>query len=501
VYDSMRGATLRNEPYEWLIARLENGQSKVYYVVCRKGADEGKLTVRFTVQLPGEGTKCGGTPPAGGNFIRGPWTYTGAGLLWEYSDSATTTTPCRWKCESGYQQSGNECVASSGNVVYSCTGVVSQNAQLCPGDNSGLSANTPITLINSDSCSAAKCEYTCVSGYQRNGNTCVLSAGGGTGGSGTGGTSATAVEAGTISEYSTMSGRVTASGLGLVTMDREVTVSGAAINYSTYIDLTSPQTIYYELTYDNMRAQLSSRQFNFGPLPAAASRNSYFYKTVVEFQTPVAPAEMPGMLLKLFGTDYTVLSAGTSSVSFVDAYTANYVRLTAPSGIANAATVTYEDINYTIENRGIFADRANFVVRTSDDYMTPEGREGLNNVDISPNSFNKFRYYAKELYLGVMSINYVSSSSEQNNVLVLVGKNKSGIAENSETSNSGYFLDIETDSSGRITKIVVYVTKSNEGRNYLIAGEKFTDPFWKSFRLAMEAVSDTQARISVEKVA
>ncbi|MBI2172831.1 MAG: hypothetical protein HYT73_01305 [Candidatus Aenigmarchaeota archaeon] len=450
---------------------------------------------RRVVRTLGTARSCSGSTPSGTNLIKGSsWYSAGETSAWTYDESATTSTECRWKCESGYQRNGNSCTAVS-SVVYVCTGTPPQNAQLCSGDNSGLSANTPITLVNSDSCSSSKCEYTCVSGYTKSGDSCVVSTAGGAEGG-----APAAVEAGTFSEYSTMSGRVTDSGLGLVTSSAITTASGAFNNYSTYIDLTSPATVDYELAYDNMRAQLPARQLNFGPLPAVASRNSYFYKTVVEFQTPVAPSELAGTELNLFGQDYMVLSASSSSVSLVA--DGQYTVLTGQGSSRNSVTITIGGTSYAPENRFIGADRANFVVRTGGDYMTPEGLSGLNSVDIYPGSFHKFRYSGVgDLYIGVAKLNYVSGSrQDENSVAIVTGINKMDLAENSETSNSGYFLDVETDSGGRLTKLVVYVTKSNEGRNYLTAGEKFTDPFWRSFRLSMEALSDTQAKIKAEKV-
>ncbi len=498
VYDSMRGVTLTNSPYVWLATGLTDGQSKVYYVACKdRAGNSGKLTVSFAVDLPGEGTLCSGTPPSGDNYIRGPWTYTGTtGLSWTYDESATTSTACKWKCASGYTKSGNSCVAES-SVVYVCTGQIPQNSQLCSGDDSGLSSNTPITLVDSDSCSAPKCQYTCVSGYVRSGNSCVAASDSGTGGGGGEG-GVVVSDAITVSEYSTMSGRVTASSLGLVTGGTATAASGTSITYSTYIDLTSPQSADYELTYDSMRGRIS-RQLNFGSLPAVASRSAYFYKSVVEFQVPVALSEMPGMRLNLFGADYTVIAATPTNISFLrDAQIISGIKQ------GEVREFTFGGQKYSIHSSTIRASSVDSMRIRKEDasgYMdTLSYSSSSATKDMAQNSFERFGG-SGGIDVGLKKINYTSLNSAANDYEVIIGRNVITVAENSETNNPGYFLDVETDSNGRIAKLVVYVTKSNEGRDYLIAGEKFTDPYWKSFRIKMGSVGDTQAIITVEKVA
>lgn len=49
------------------------------------------------------------------------------------------------------------------NPGFSCTDAVPANATLCPGDDTGLTANTARTLVSV--CGVPKCEYTCSVGY------------------------------------------------------------------------------------------------------------------------------------------------------------------------------------------------------------------------------------------------------------------------------------------------------------------------------------------------
>src|SRR3989344_4360041 len=56
---------------------------------------------------------CGGTAPTPANAVVGPSTYTTGytPISWTYDSTATTSTSCKWKCNTGYYQSESACVA------------------------------------------------------------------------------------------------------------------------------------------------------------------------------------------------------------------------------------------------------------------------------------------------------------------------------------------------------------------------------------------------------
>ena len=60
------------------------------------------------------------------------------------------------------------CIDSKGTLVscgtFSCTGTAPADASMCANDNTGLTADTPNTLVASCTTST-KCEFTCSSGY------------------------------------------------------------------------------------------------------------------------------------------------------------------------------------------------------------------------------------------------------------------------------------------------------------------------------------------------
>lgn len=89
------------------------------------------------------------------------------------NDLVSNATTWNWRCYGGLSVNGATVDAnnlgvfancSANKIVYSCTaGASTANATLCTGDNTGLSANTPNTLVST--CGVPKCEYTCNSGF------------------------------------------------------------------------------------------------------------------------------------------------------------------------------------------------------------------------------------------------------------------------------------------------------------------------------------------------
>ena len=71
------------------------------------------------------------------------------------------------------------CVNSKGSLVlcgtFSCTGTVPEHSSMCSGDNTNLSANTSNTLVASCT-TETKCEFRCLAGFHKDGNSCVADA-------------------------------------------------------------------------------------------------------------------------------------------------------------------------------------------------------------------------------------------------------------------------------------------------------------------------------------
>lgn len=56
---------------------------------------------------------CEGTPPLDSNgLVKGPAAYDNPAQKsqWAYDPTATTRTPCKWRCDYNYVRSGNGCV-------------------------------------------------------------------------------------------------------------------------------------------------------------------------------------------------------------------------------------------------------------------------------------------------------------------------------------------------------------------------------------------------------
>ncbi len=84
-----------------------------------------------------------------------------------------------YTCRPGTSLVNGNCVIVSS---YSCTNAPSNaTATLCPGDDTGLTANTTSRVVSSCANNTIKCEYRCNSGYEKSGNSCVRSGSGSSG--------------------------------------------------------------------------------------------------------------------------------------------------------------------------------------------------------------------------------------------------------------------------------------------------------------------------------
>lgn len=108
---------------------------------------------------------CTGSAPANATLCAGD----DAGLTADTARilvAACTAAKCEYTCDSGFIQSGSTCIPQT----FSCTGPVPADATLCAGSDTGLTADTPRTLAAS--CTGEKCAYTCDSGFELVAGTC-----------------------------------------------------------------------------------------------------------------------------------------------------------------------------------------------------------------------------------------------------------------------------------------------------------------------------------------
>ncbi|MBI2173043.1 MAG: hypothetical protein HYT73_02405, partial [Candidatus Aenigmarchaeota archaeon] len=118
--------------------------------------------VQFTEQAQ---PSCTGTPPANSDICSGD--NTGLSTDTPITLVSSCGTPkCEYACRTGFTKQGSTCVPQT----FSCTGTAPSNSELCFNDNTGLTINTSVTLVGA--CGSAKCEYTCASGYTKQGSIC-----------------------------------------------------------------------------------------------------------------------------------------------------------------------------------------------------------------------------------------------------------------------------------------------------------------------------------------
>ena len=112
--------------------------------------------------------------PWGGTIAHGAWVtaYSASSVVCGSTcASVSQTRTCNNGVLSGTYTNQNCSVAAC--PVYACTGEAPVNSSLCAGDDTGLTADAPRTVV--DSCTApTKCEYTCNAGYEQSGNLCML---------------------------------------------------------------------------------------------------------------------------------------------------------------------------------------------------------------------------------------------------------------------------------------------------------------------------------------
>lgn len=109
---------------------------------------------------------CTGTTPANATIYASDDSGLAGNTAKSYS--ATNSGPkCQYSCNSGYSWNGSSCVAQT----FSCTGTIPANASFYSGDNSGLTANIPMSYSSNNN--MIKCEYSCNSSYTWNGSSCV----------------------------------------------------------------------------------------------------------------------------------------------------------------------------------------------------------------------------------------------------------------------------------------------------------------------------------------
>lgn len=92
-----------------------------------------------------------------------------------------------WTCYNETKTTSQKCYAkrnSNGNIdttpdeddstTLTCGGAVPENANLCAGDDTGLTSETNNSILApGKDCSTKKCEYICNAGFRRKGNSCV----------------------------------------------------------------------------------------------------------------------------------------------------------------------------------------------------------------------------------------------------------------------------------------------------------------------------------------
>lgn len=154
------------------ISQTNNGIAATCQATDSDGATSGWGDVYPLCSIPSN--TCSGTAPTTtsgttkglSSYLSG---YTPSS--WTYSSDATTTTPCKWKCASGYTKSGNGCIVTT----YTCSGTAPTTPTgTIKGVSTYTAGYTPTSwTYSSDATLATACKWKCDTGYVKSGNGCV----------------------------------------------------------------------------------------------------------------------------------------------------------------------------------------------------------------------------------------------------------------------------------------------------------------------------------------
>jgi hypothetical protein len=111
----------------------------------------GTCTYSTPIICNNEPLNCLGTEPIGDNIIKGPnfYQYSGSTLSWTESSSASISTPCKFKCPTGYIYLNEECVMQQHTLTLTKVGGASSGSiTITPGTNCGTSCTTQSNIYD-----------------------------------------------------------------------------------------------------------------------------------------------------------------------------------------------------------------------------------------------------------------------------------------------------------------------------------------------------------------
>lgn len=128
---------------------------------CSSASSYMKHSIWYTV------VGCTGSVPANATMYANDNVGLTASTAYTYS-ATNTAAKCQYSCKAGYTWNGSSCASTT---TYSCSPSLIANATFWPSDNTGLTGDVASTYSATDT--AAKCQFSCNTGYIWNGSSCA----------------------------------------------------------------------------------------------------------------------------------------------------------------------------------------------------------------------------------------------------------------------------------------------------------------------------------------
>lgn len=276
--------------------------------------------------------------------------------------------------------------------------------------------------------------------------------------------------------------------------------SGTEYKFDQYITLGSTPTVGYD--YKSTPSAVTDAMVDISG--TASGTPIYTAKIVFQKDMPLnvtggaTSTVIDGKAVKLFGQDYT-FGSGSTEISYTAASKiltlyggGQEVTLNWDGTAAATQTVTVGGKTITISMTGITtADKASLSIDgTTDTYSAGQyiTSSGTRIFVKSVNRFGQGNTGQVVLKVGADKIKLQSGQSV-----------KTGTDE--DTVKGTYVTITGTEGTGKISQVEVAVYKSGDsGTDYIQAGNAFTDPVFKSFKLAFNGYSPTMGASTANTV-
>jgi hypothetical protein len=267
--------------------------------------------------------------------------------------------------------------------------------------------------------------------------------------------------------------------------------SGTEYKYDQYIAVGSTATLGYDY---KSTAGITDALIDISSTSSSVNAQLYTAKIVFQKDLPMnvtgsaTSTVIDGKAIKLFGQDYT-FGSGSSEISFTSTKLVTLygggqeVTLNWDGTTAATQTVTVGSKTLSISLTGITTgDKASLNIDGTTDTYTAGQYVTSSGVRIFVKSVNRF------------------GQGNTGQVVLKVGADKIKLQDaqavktgSDEDTVKGTYVSLTGDTStGKISQILVYVYKSGDsGTDYVQAGSAFTDPVFKSFKLAFNGYSPT----------